>query len=204
HAQLALQNMNDQIHQCQCTPSGHVPRPRNAFILYRQHHHSKVVSENPGKTNPEISKIIGEKWRSLPSDEKEYWVKLGDEEKKTHLEKFPDYRYQPRRSNKKGQAQFCPNCKGLKGGSIGGNSGSGDLSNQLHSTASSPVTGGSPSPLPQHRSHSAASSPYQQHAELYFRPPNSVPQQSLLKILGDFWRGFFIKNRWEFRGRREA
>ncbi|ANB14646.1 Rox1p [Sugiyamaella lignohabitans] len=106
-----------------------VPRPRNAFILYRQHQHALVVQEHPGKSNPEISKIIGEQWRSLPQKEKDFWIQLGDEEKKSHLERFPDYRYQPRRSSKRGgstsgtstptgtgqigEATICPNCKGL-------------------------------------------------------------------------------------------
>lgn len=94
-----------------------VPRPRNAFILYRQHHHAKVVASNPGKTNPEISKIIGERWRSLSAKEKDVWIQLGDEEKKSHLERFPDYRYQPRRSSKKSlqpmTGSICPVCKGL-------------------------------------------------------------------------------------------
>ncbi|KAK9240457.1 hypothetical protein V1525DRAFT_203663 [Lipomyces kononenkoae] len=86
---------------CLCPQVARVPRPRNAFILYRQHHHASVVAEHPGKTNPEISKIIGEQWRQLSSEEKAVWQKLGDEEKKSHLERFPDYRYQPRRNAKR-------------------------------------------------------------------------------------------------------
>ncbi|KAK9354454.1 hypothetical protein V1523DRAFT_425100 [Lipomyces doorenjongii] len=86
---------------CLCPQVARVPRPRNAFILYRQHHHASVVAEHPGKTNPEISKIIGEQWRQLSPDEKAVWQKLGDEEKKSHLERFPDYRYQPRRNAKR-------------------------------------------------------------------------------------------------------
>ena len=116
-------------HICLCpTTTARVPRPRNAFILYRQHHHSAVVAEYPGKSNPEISKIIGEQWRSLPQAEKEFWIQQGDVEKKSHLERFPDYRYQPRRNSKKGGAGgsnnnsstdnnnstgICPNCKGI-------------------------------------------------------------------------------------------
>ncbi|KAK9363830.1 hypothetical protein V1504DRAFT_430557 [Lipomyces starkeyi] len=91
---------------CLCPQVARVPRPRNAFILYRQHHHAVVVAEHPGKTNPEISKIIGEQWRQLSPDEKAVWQKLGDEEKKSHLERFPDYRYQPRRNTKRNGNDF--------------------------------------------------------------------------------------------------
>lgn len=100
-----------------------VPRPRNAFILYRQHHHSIVVAENPGKSNPEISKIIGEQWRSLAQTEKDFWVQLSDEEKRSHLERFPDYRYQPRRNPKKNGGEnnsgVCPVCRGITSAGAG-------------------------------------------------------------------------------------
>ncbi|KAK9471873.1 uncharacterized protein V1510DRAFT_430796 [Dipodascopsis tothii] len=101
---------------CLCPQAARVPRPRNAFILYRQHRHATVVAENPGKTNPEISKIIGEQWRQLSVDDKAVWQKLGDEEKRTHLERFPNYRYQPRRNHRRGDPAaaptVCPRCRG--------------------------------------------------------------------------------------------
>ncbi|CRK45001.1 hypothetical protein BN1723_016452, partial [Verticillium longisporum] len=56
---------------CLCTPAPKVPRPRNAFILYRQHHQAQVVSEHPGLANPDISKIIGEQWRQQPDNAQE-------------------------------------------------------------------------------------------------------------------------------------
>jgi HMG (high mobility group) box len=33
-----------------------VPRPPNVWILFRQHHHSKVKAENPSLTNNDICK----------------------------------------------------------------------------------------------------------------------------------------------------
>ncbi|KAK3320752.1 HMG box protein, partial [Cercophora scortea] len=87
---------------CLCTPAPKVPRPRNAFILYRQHHQGQVVAENPGLANPEISKIIGEQWRDEPEENKNQWKRLAEEEKQRHRHQFPDYRYQPRRGNKAG------------------------------------------------------------------------------------------------------
>ncbi|KAK9462793.1 uncharacterized protein V1516DRAFT_671140 [Lipomyces oligophaga] len=103
---LNQQHQHQQQHQsiCLCPQTARIPRPRNAFILYRQHQHAAIVAEYPGKTNPEISKIIGEQWRHLSPEEKAVWHRLGDEEKKSHLERFPDYRYQPRRNVKRGSA----------------------------------------------------------------------------------------------------
>ncbi|KAF2749051.1 hypothetical protein M011DRAFT_323837 [Sporormia fimetaria CBS 119925] len=89
---------------CMCLPEPKIPRPRNAFILYRQHHQTAVAARNPGLANPEISKIIGEQWNAEPHDQKLKWQHLAQEEKAKHQEQYPDYRYQPRRGNKPGSS----------------------------------------------------------------------------------------------------
>ncbi|RPA87197.1 hypothetical protein BJ508DRAFT_321085 [Ascobolus immersus RN42] len=115
---------------CLCQQPQRIPRPRNAFILFRQHHHAQVVSANPGKANPEISKIIGEMWRESTPESKAIWQKHADDEKQKHLQRFPEYRYQPRRNGKRNIAALagsnpglslslesakCPNCGGTTG-----------------------------------------------------------------------------------------
>ncbi|KAJ5224075.1 hypothetical protein N7468_008617 [Penicillium chermesinum] len=87
---------------CLCQPDPKVPRPRNAFILYRQHYQAQVVAHNPGMANPDISKIIGGQWRSLSDEEKAKWRELAEEEKIRHNQQYPGYRYQPRRSGRDG------------------------------------------------------------------------------------------------------
>ncbi|KAL9624949.1 MAG: hypothetical protein Q9160_000996 [Pyrenula sp. 1 TL-2023] len=87
---------------CLCQPEPKIPRPRNAFILYRQHHQAAVVIQHPGLANPEISKIIGEQWKRLPDKQKNEWKALAEEEKARHQQQYPDYRYQPRRYNRSG------------------------------------------------------------------------------------------------------
>ncbi|KAL8697079.1 MAG: hypothetical protein Q9224_002479 [Gallowayella concinna] len=49
-----------------------------AFILYRQHHQARVVAQNPGLANPEISKVIGDHWRQSPPDVKQHWKNLAE------------------------------------------------------------------------------------------------------------------------------
>ncbi|KAK0626779.1 hypothetical protein B0T14DRAFT_423511, partial [Immersiella caudata] len=70
------------------------------FILYRQAHQTQVKLQNKNLPNPEISKIIGERWRDEPEEEKSQWKRLAEEEKLRHQRQYPDYRYQPRRGNK--------------------------------------------------------------------------------------------------------
>ncbi|KAK7948511.1 uncharacterized protein PG986_009397, partial [Apiospora aurea] len=85
---------------CLCTKAPKVPRPRNAFILYRQHYQAIVAIKNPGLANPDISKLIGEQWREQPEEVKNSWKRLAEEEKVRHQRQYPDYRYQPRRGGK--------------------------------------------------------------------------------------------------------
>jgi len=44
-----------------------------AFILYRQHHNTEIVKQNPGVNNPDISKIIGHLWKNESEEEKNRW-----------------------------------------------------------------------------------------------------------------------------------
>ncbi|POR38139.1 Repressor of filamentous growth 1 [Tolypocladium paradoxum] len=108
---------------CLCTPAPKIPRPRNAdqpaaaFILYRQHHQAQVTADNPKLSNPDISKIIGEKWKNEAEEAKQYWKKLAEEEKARHQNQYPNYRYQPRRGNKPQggwteEQSRCPKCNG--------------------------------------------------------------------------------------------
>ncbi|KAH0128776.1 hypothetical protein KCU67_g17128, partial [Aureobasidium melanogenum] len=72
------------------------------FILYRQNRQAAVVAQNPGLANPDISKIIGEQWRNEPEAEKNRWKAYAEEEKLQHQQRYPSYRYQPKRSGRRG------------------------------------------------------------------------------------------------------
>ncbi|MCJ1312333.1 hypothetical protein MMC25_006007 [Agyrium rufum] len=85
---------------CLCQPDPKVPRPRNAFILYRQHYQSGVNAQHPGLSNPEISKIIGDLWKAESENGKNHWKALAEEEKLRHQKQYPEYRYQPRRAGR--------------------------------------------------------------------------------------------------------
>ncbi|KAL4803630.1 hypothetical protein BDV18DRAFT_162649 [Aspergillus unguis] len=87
---------------CLCQPDPKIPRPRNAFILFRQALQGQVGAQHPGLANPDISKIIGEKWRQLDQVEKDKWKAMAEDEKKRHQQQYPDYRYQPRRNGRDG------------------------------------------------------------------------------------------------------
>ncbi|OQO13047.1 hypothetical protein B0A48_02511 [Cryoendolithus antarcticus] len=93
--------LGGNVQVCLCQPDPKIPRPRNAFILYRQHHQAKVVAQHPGLANPDISKIIGEQWRNQPNEVKNEWKALAEEEKIRHQQQYPTYRYQPKRNGRR-------------------------------------------------------------------------------------------------------
>ncbi|KAF3933422.1 hypothetical protein ABW19_dt0209509 [Dactylella cylindrospora] len=62
------------------------------------------MAQNPGKSNPAISKIIGEMWKNASEETRKEWQNHADEEKRQHMARYPEYRYQPRRSSKKGSS----------------------------------------------------------------------------------------------------
>ncbi|KAL4894195.1 mating type protein MAT1-2-1 [Aspergillus ambiguus] len=78
-----------------------VPRPPNAFILYRQHHHPKVKEAHPHLSNNEISIILGKQWKSEGDETKVHFRNLAEEFKRKHAEDHPDYHYSPRKPSEK-------------------------------------------------------------------------------------------------------
>ncbi|KAL8675265.1 MAG: hypothetical protein Q9168_000386 [Polycauliona sp. 1 TL-2023] len=78
-----------------------VARPPNAFILYRQHHHPIVKSQNADLHNNQISIMLGKQWQDEAADVKAEYKALAEKIKKEHLNAHPNYQYQPRKPAEK-------------------------------------------------------------------------------------------------------
>nr|AXQ39867.1 HMG-box protein [Pyricularia oryzae]BAC65094.1 MAT1-2-1 [Pyricularia grisea] len=74
-----------------------IPRPANAYILYRKDWHPIVKSANPGIHNNEISKILGKQWAAETPEVRAEYKELAEEKKREFYAKYPTYRYSPRR-----------------------------------------------------------------------------------------------------------
>ncbi|KAH6908443.1 hypothetical protein BKA70DRAFT_1149671 [Coprinopsis sp. MPI-PUGE-AT-0042] len=75
---------------------GYIPRPPNAFMLFRadfvrQKHVPGSIETNHGS----LSKIIGNCWRNLPLEEKKVWETRAKHEKAAHKVQYPNYRFKP-------------------------------------------------------------------------------------------------------------
>ncbi|KDQ13327.1 hypothetical protein BOTBODRAFT_111636, partial [Botryobasidium botryosum FD-172 SS1] len=73
----------------------HIPRPRNAFILYRSSVVRDRILEGTEKDHRNISRIVAEMWKGLDPAEKAIWQQRADVEKEEHKKKYPNYRYAP-------------------------------------------------------------------------------------------------------------
>lgn len=76
--------------------AGHIPRPPNAFILFRS---SFIKSESvPGNiegNHSTLSKIIGIVWKTLPPAERQLWEKRAVQAQAEHRARYPDWRFRP-------------------------------------------------------------------------------------------------------------
>ncbi|KAJ3557590.1 hypothetical protein NM688_g1393 [Phlebia brevispora] len=85
---------------------GYIPRPPNAFMLFRadfvrQKHVPGSIETNHGS----LSKIIGNIWTNLPPEQKEPWNKLAKKKKAEHKQMYPNYRFRPVHNKNKSAAK---------------------------------------------------------------------------------------------------
>ncbi|UNI24397.1 hypothetical protein JDV02_010146 [Purpureocillium takamizusanense] len=78
-----------------------IPRPPNAYILYRKERHHLVKAANPGITNNEISQILGKAWNGETEEIRKKYKDMSLQVKQALLEKHPDYQYRPRRPSER-------------------------------------------------------------------------------------------------------
>ncbi|THU88446.1 HMG-box, partial [Dendrothele bispora CBS 962.96] len=76
-----------------------IPRPPNAFILFRSHVW-KVLKEKQDEGSQKInladvSKNVGGMWAKLPKEEQEKWKQEALSVKAQHAARFPGYHYAP-------------------------------------------------------------------------------------------------------------
>ncbi|MBO9493726.1 hypothetical protein J7438_06455 [Thalassotalea sp. G20_0] len=69
----------------------HIPRPRNAFIIFR----SIKAKEVKDCYQSELSKLVAKDWNKMSEKQKEFFVQKAKLEKAEHKKKYPDYKFHP-------------------------------------------------------------------------------------------------------------
>ncbi|KAF8889415.1 high mobility group box domain-containing protein, partial [Gymnopilus junonius] len=71
-----------------------IPRPRNAFILFRcDFVRQKKIPMSVEKDHRNISRIVGKIWQQMTDSEKEPWTQMAEMEKMEHFRKHPGYTF---------------------------------------------------------------------------------------------------------------
>lgn len=83
-------------------PINHIPRPSNAFILFRSAIiKSQRVSAEVETNHSTLSKIIGLMWKNLPNEERQIWHARARIELDDHKRRHPLYAFKPMHSKRR-------------------------------------------------------------------------------------------------------
>ncbi|KAF8350341.1 hypothetical protein F5887DRAFT_297550 [Amanita rubescens] len=74
---------------------GHIPRPRNAFIIFRSQFGLSCKAREAHPHQNFVSRGAAEAWNKLSDEEKHPYRLQADEEKREHRRKYPNYTYMP-------------------------------------------------------------------------------------------------------------
>ncbi|KAJ3413400.1 hypothetical protein HDV05_008111 [Chytridiales sp. JEL 0842] len=80
---------------------GHIKRPRNAFIIFRNHYQPTLIKSinNSHLSSKDFSDNIGRIWKSLSKEEREPYEEMARQEREAHKRMYPDFQYtRPRNS----------------------------------------------------------------------------------------------------------
>ncbi|KAM6088864.1 transcription factor SOX-4 [Chlamydotis macqueenii] len=122
------------------TPSGHIKRPMNAFMVWSQIERRKIMEQSPDMHNAEISKRLGKRWKLLKDSDKIPFIREAERLRLKHMADYPDYKYRPRKKVKSGNSSAKPGDKADKGG--GGGAGGGGPGGSAAPAKPAPKKGG--------------------------------------------------------------
>jgi len=80
------------------------PRPPNSWILYRANKLKDLPPVGPGeprRSQSDVSALIGKMWREESDAVRAEFERLAEEAKAAHKQKYPNYRYQPKKKEEK-------------------------------------------------------------------------------------------------------
>ncbi|KAG2135891.1 uncharacterized protein EDB93DRAFT_1254141 [Suillus bovinus] len=84
----------------------HIPRPPNAFMLYRSHMLKTRGNADPEKRQQNLSRIAGQLWRAMSKEDRAVWHTKAAEVQAAHYAKYPGYKFKPNRKSAKSAKNF--------------------------------------------------------------------------------------------------
>uniref|UniRef100_A0A667ZWM7 Transcription factor SOX n=1 Tax=Myripristis murdjan TaxID=586833 RepID=A0A667ZWM7_9TELE len=125
------------------TPSGHIKRPMNAFMVWSQIERRKIMEQSPDMHNAEISKRLGKRWKLLRDSDKIPFIREAERLRLKHMADYPDYKYRPRKKVKSSASK--PGGNGEKGEKLSSSSNNTSTNSSSSSTKASSFSSEHPS-----------------------------------------------------------
>ena len=86
-----------------------IRRPMNAFMIFSKRHRPLVHQQHPNQDNRTVSKILGEWWYALGSEEKQKYHDLAHQVKEAHFKAHPEWKWctkERRKSSSSGKSEI--------------------------------------------------------------------------------------------------
>ncbi|MBN3321490.1 SOX4 factor, partial [Atractosteus spatula] len=168
------------------TPSGHIKRPMNAFMVWSQIERRKIMEQSPDMHNAEISKRLGKRWKLLKDSDKIPFIREAERLRLKHMADYPDYKYRPRKKVKSSSAK--PGEKGEKISSSNCSSASTKPSLKKSSSAKSSnkphkiVLGSSKSAFPDQVSHAVTTDHHSLYKSRSVSAAKQIPDKKTKRV----------------------
>lgn len=94
------------------TPEPHIPRPLNAFFIYRRDVNKKMkATSKQSHQQADVSKAVAAQWQEEPPEVRMEYQQLAKEAQEEHQRMYPNYRYNPGQKKNKHVARRAPTKK---------------------------------------------------------------------------------------------
>ncbi|CBY20236.1 unnamed protein product [Oikopleura dioica] len=102
---------NKQLTAKESKKRNHIRRPMNAFMLFSKFYRGEVHKMYPKQDNRSVSKILGEWWNTLNSDEKQRFINKANLMKEEHYKQHPDWKWSNKERKKATRSLKMPEAK---------------------------------------------------------------------------------------------
>lgn len=93
-----------------------IARPMNSFMIFARDFRAEMREKHPNIDNKEISKMLGQKWKSLNPDEKKIYYDKATAVAEQHKKDHPDWKFIRAPPRKGGKAKGASDSSGGSGG----------------------------------------------------------------------------------------
>jgi len=89
YLELATQDKERRDSEMKNFQKNHPKHPPTSYILFCNEIRQQLTADNPDKSMSDLAKLMGEKWKSLSDEQKQYYIAESQKLKKEFQQKSP-------------------------------------------------------------------------------------------------------------------